>query len=258
MSGLELLQRALQHRILTGDGEVGAAIVAEDGSERAKRLQVYEHAYVARLVEALQRAYPALRATVGEASFAELARAHVRQLPSVYRSIRYYGAELAALVERSRPGAEGRALAELARWEWLLAQVFDAADAAPLTVGALAAVPAAAWGALELVPHPTLRRFESSTNAIELWRRATGASDSDGDLRCEPRPVEQWIAWRSELDTRFRSVEGDEAAALDALLAGRRFGEICERLAELGDPSAAPLRAAQLLRTWIAGGLLRA
>ena len=256
MTSLRSLQLDLQSRIVAGDAAIDDRVAASDSTERACRLHIYEHAYVARLVDALVRAYPALCRTLGEPEFRGLAVGYVRAVPSVHRSIRDYGADLPAHVERSRAGVTGRVLAELARWEWLLADVFDAADASALTVAALAAIPPDEWGALELRPHPTLRRFTTATNAIELWRHATDAATSEAAAHCESRPVAQWAAWRAGLDTQYRSLEADESDALDMLLAGTSFGEVCERLAA-HDADGAPLRAAQLLRTWLESGLVR-
>ena len=260
MSELARLQDSLQARILYGSRVIDSDVHAANPDERDRRLQVYEHAYVARLVDGLADTYKALCSTLGETEFRRIAAGFVRASPSVHRSIRDYGDGIAAHLAEQLSGIDGRAMSELARWEWLLASVFDAADAAVLTVAELAGVAPDRWAGLRFVSHPSVRRFTSITNAVELWRVATGADttvDADASrLASESRPAVEWVAWRSNLRTMYRSIPADEAHALDALLARSTFGDICETLASDGDPEHAPLRAAQLLRGWLEAGLL--
>ena len=239
-----------------------AADAAAGRDTAAARLHVYEHAYLSRLVEALGRSYGILRVALGTVSFDELATAFAHEVPSRHRSIRDYGGELSAFILRQRRDGVARTWSELAAWEWLLADVFDAADAIPLTPEALAPVPPDHWAELRFRAHPTLRRYSSTTNAVEIWRTISvaqiGAQVSPADglaaVVCQP-PVE-WLAWRHELTTNYRSLEAAEANALDALLAHSSFGDICVRLAETGDADQAPLRCAQYLRGWIETGLV--
>ena len=66
----------------------------------------------------------------------------------------------------------------------------------------------------------------------------------------------QWLLWRQDLRTYFRSLQPEEAAALDAAREGRAFGELCGLLsAQLGEAQA-PAKAAGFLREWVESGLL--
>jgi hypothetical protein len=63
--------------------------------------------------------------------------------------------------------------------------------------------------------------------------------------------------WRDELMTQYRSLEADEAVALSAAHAGANFTEICSALAtEIGDQEQVPMKAASLLKGWLAAGML--
>jgi hypothetical protein len=55
---------------------------------------------------------------------------------------------------------------------------------------------------------------------------------------------------------RWRRLEDDEAEALHALAADATFGVVCERLSAIHDDGA--LRAASLLKRWLADGLFAA
>jgi hypothetical protein len=50
----------------------------------------------------------------------------------------------------------------------------------------------------------------------------------------------------------------DEQVALDCARAGWSFGEVCERLTAFVDADTVPLRAATLLKGWLAHGLVSA
>jgi len=262
MKALRELQRDFQARVFQHDPAIEPQIAAVGRDAAAERLHIYEHAYRSRLVEALGRSYAVLRVALGTVAFDELATAFVLATPSRHRSIRDYGAELHAFIASSQRDAAASTWSELAAWEWLLADVFDAADAVPLTTEALTRVAPDQWAELQFRVHPTLRRWSSATNAVELWRRISTAqigaqrSPADGITASLEREVVQWLAWRDGLTTRYRSLATDEASALDALYAQASFADICVCLAESGDADQAPLRAAQYLRGWIEAGLL--
>ena len=262
MSALLALQRGLQDRVLGPATEIEPEITAGAQGSIVERLHIYEHAYASRLVEALGRTYAVLRTVLGTDAFAELATAFVRATPSRHRSIRDYGSELGEFVAGLKTGIDAETWSELAAWEWLLADVFDAAGATPVSVEALARIAPSAWAGLRFRAHPTLRRYTSTTNAVDLWRRvataevAARASPATGLPACTRHEPVEWLAWRRELTPHYRSLEPDEARALDALRTGAAFGDICEGLAESEDADQAPLRAAQYLRGWIERGLI--
>jgi hypothetical protein len=269
VSALLALQRGFQARLLgraaaaePATVDVASDVVVRPNADVSERLCIYEHAYAARLIEALGRTYAVLRTVLGTTAFDEIAAAFVRVTPSRHRSIRDYGSELGDFVARSWPGLDGETWSELAAWEWLLADVFDAAGATPASVAELARIAPEEWAALRFRAHPTLRRYRSATNAIEVWKRvssaelAARASPADGLPACARHGPVEWLAWRRELTTHYRPLEPGEARALDALLNGVSFGEVCEGLAETGDATEAPLRAAQYLRGWIESGLV--
>ena len=83
--------------------------------------------------------------------------------PSVHRSIRWYGGELADFLARSPPYEEQPILAEVALLEWTLAEVFERADAGPVARGDYPLL-IPAWAALGFEFHPSLRRLELCWN----------------------------------------------------------------------------------------------
>ena len=64
--------------------------------------------------------------------------------------------------------------------------------------------------------------------------------------------------WRSDLVVRHRRLSDEEAALLANVAVGARFGGLCEALSDAHAPDAVALRAATLLRTWVADGWISA
>ena len=254
MSTLVRVQEHFQDYLLRGSGAIEAEVVGSARVPVATRLGIYAGAYGARLIDALRASYPALAGLLGEEDFEALGAAYVRAHDSPFFSIRHYGDELEAFLGVYPDTAEVALLGELARWEWTLCAVFDAADAAPLDAGALASLAPGEWAGLRFGFHPSVRRLALAWNAPQLWKALT-ESEQRPELRVTAEPVE-WLLWRQDLKSYFRSLEPPEAAALDAARDGGSFGELCEGLAAVHGPERAPHEAAALLAGWVAAGLL--
>ena len=254
MPSLIELQRDLQSHLLGGDDTVVEAIVDAPPLPTLERLGIYRNAYRVRLIEALDDTYPVLHAVLGDEVFAALGEEFVAAHPSVHRSIRWYGSEVAEFLRRQPPYAEQPIFAELALLEWTLAEVFDAADAEPKPRAALSAIDPSAWSELHFEFHPSLRRLDLKWNTTAVWQ-AMSHEETPPDPECAEYPV-SWLLWRQDLQNYFRSMPADEAAALESALRGENFGEICAALAEWLPEEEIPLRAAGLLGLWADSGII--
>jgi hypothetical protein len=254
MTSLARIQGDFQDYLLRGSEAVRTHVLGTARVPVETRLGIYAGAYGSRLVDALRSNYPALAALLGEADFEALGADYVRTHDSPFFSIRNYGDVLPEFLAQQAAYAEVPVLAELARWEWALGAVFDAADATPLTSAALARIAPAEWAQLIFDWHPSVRRIALAWNVPQLWQALSGGAERP-ELALLPESIE-WLAWRRELRTHFRSLSKSEAAVLDAARAGGCFGELCEQLqAELGERAAAA-QAAALLRAWVDAGLI--
>lgn len=257
------LERAVQRHILAG-GPLPPALETAVAPPAGERWEIYVEAYRLRLTEALATQYPALAARAGRAVFAERMRAFIAATPSLHRSIRDYGRELAEHLAATASDLEDEMGAELAAFEWRLAAAFDAAPGAPASAADLAGVAPADWPGLRFRGVPGLGRLATRTNAVVVWRAAKAAAAGagyEGAPVTEPAAARttrtEWLILRAGLDTVFRSMPADEAAALDRLLGGVSFGELCAGLAAtLGDDSAAAATAAGWLKGWLLEGAL--
>ncbi len=255
MSSLEDLQARFQAYLLRSTAGIESEVLGSERVSAATRLGIYGNAYAARLIEAMESNYPALARLLDE-DFEGLARAYVARYDSPFFSIRWYGDELADFLARDERYAEIPVLAELARWEWALRGAFDAADAPVLKAEALATVAPADWAQLRFTFHPSVARLALHWNVPALWQALTG--DTERPQTSFSRNAVDWVIWREDFTSYFRSLEPPEGRVLDGALAGWPFGELCEALCESVGEERAPQAAAGYLRTWIGAGMISA
>ncbi len=254
MTRLAQVQGDFQAYLLQGERAIEAHVLGTTRVPVATRLAIYGGGYGSRLAEAMASNFPALAQLLGEADFQQLASAYVRAYDSPYFSIRYYGDHLAEFLKGTEPYASAPVLAELAGWEWTLGQVFDAADAEPVTHEALARVEPQQWAQLRFGFHPSVQRLALHWNAPQIWQAVT--EERDPPAVSFTQQAQPWLAWRQELTTYFRSLPKTECTVLDAARRGWPFGELCTLLCEELGEAQAPLQAATLLRGWVASGLI--
>ena len=153
-----------------------AAGGAGDGFAPRARLDVYADAYQARLVEVLAGDYGAVRARLGERSFARLARAYVQAHPSRHPNLNRFGARFPAFLRRQR--TVPRRVVDLARLEQALTLAFDACEFVPLGPDALAALSPAQWAKAVLTVNPSVQLLRVPAvvaDAFTSWRRGESA-----------------------------------------------------------------------------------
>jgi hypothetical protein len=257
---MSVVQQQQQLAAAIRDGSDATALLAGDF---ATGLEVYRHAYRARLVEALTDNYTVLARALGDEAFDALGQAYLAARPSRHPSIRWFGHELADFMAGADDELVPHAsLADFARMDWALRGAFDAAEAPPLDPAALAALSPDDWAGLVLHLQPSAQRV-ALTHAIEpAWRvlrEWEPESGTDQPELPEPVPHEHTLlTWRQTGETRWRSLEPLEAVLLDAVAQGAPFALLCERAAaELGDAEAAAPAVIGALQRWLADGLLR-
>jgi hypothetical protein len=251
---LRQLQRAMQNGVCGDDTAIEAYIADAPPLTTDARLGIYRHAYVARLIEALRDYYPVLHQILGDEDFEALGAAFVGAHPSVHRSIRWYGLELADFLRTEPPFAEQPILAELAGFEWRLGNSFDSADEDVIDRSALAGIEPAEWSGLTFRFHPSVQRLTVEWNTVAVWKAMSAEEQPPAPERSAD--AVEWLIWRRNLENYFRSLDPAEAAALGAAIEGNSFAEICAALALALPADEVPLRAASLVAAWLDGGLL--
>jgi len=149
------------------------------------------------------------------------------------RSLRYFGHRL-SLSLKTYPLTESfPILVEMAVFEWALREAFDAADENPLDMSDLVAIPLEQWDSVVFTLHPSIQRLNLLWNTPQLWKVIDEESEQIG-IEKNDYP-NGWLIWRNDLRTWFRSMDVDEAWAVDQLILGANFSEICMGVTEWVD-----------------------
>lgn len=256
MNRLPHIQDAFQRYLIAGHSDIESHVV---GTERVPidiRLGIYGNAYRSRLIEALQATFPVLAALLGESDFQELGSRYVAAHPSTFFSVRHYGDRMADFLASDLEYAKAPVLSEVARWEWAMAAVFDAADAEPVDAGAFAQLAPEDWAQLRFDWSPAIEVLELQWNTPELWKAITAESERP-DPALHDKSL-KWLVWRHSLQIFYRPLGAAEFAVMNASRDGDSFGELCVLLCDHVPEEEASLRAAGFLRGWVDSGLITA
>ena len=258
MSQLAQLQAGFQAYLLDDARNTKFKAIVDDKKVGAtKRLKIYHDAYRLRIIDALGNAYPMLKAYLGDELFENTTRSYLTKIPSTYPNLRWYGAQMAEHLQYTLP--KYPIAAELAQFEWMLSLAFDAEDAPVLSLQDLAAIAPENWGDLRFKFHPALQLLSPTYNVLQVWQ----ALNSDKTPPKATQINEACVVWRKDLSSHYRSLEIAEYAAIEQVMAGASFGDLCEKLlknASLENTSEAEatMQAAQYLASWLDGGLISA
>ncbi len=255
MSELYRLQKNMIDWLISKDEKVKPDIVDTGEVNKVsvdQRLAVYGNAYGYRLIDALSENYPSVHTLLGDEAFYEMTYAYMSAHPSHHFSLRYFGHKLEDFLRDNYSDAP--VLAEMARFEWALRNGFDAEDLPVITLDELQEVPVDHWGDLQFGFHPSVARLDLEWNVPQLWSAIEEETEPMSPEKQEyPIP---WLVWRNELLTYYRSLEVDEAWALDSAMNGGNFAGLCEGVCEWIDVEHAPARVAGFLTQWISDKLL--
>lgn len=213
-------------------------------------LDVYHNAYRVQLVDCLRETFEKLVLWLGEDAFVAAARTHIEQNPPHGWTLGIYGEDFdGTLKALYRDDPE---VAELARLEWMLCRAFDGPDAQAASLATLGEVD---WDLAVLRLVPTFQMAESQTNAGAIWSALAAHEPPPGAARL-PTPG-TILVWRQDFTPCFRSTDAVERDALEKIVHGMPFGQLCAHLvAQLG-PDAGVERAGALLGQWLQDGLIR-
>lgn len=228
---------------------VSAGIV-RDGPRLSgqQTVEIYRHAYIARLSECLRDDFSVLAATLGDQRFAELCQRYIAAHPSRSPSLNLFGRHMPDVCLSATGLLNAPAFyADLARLEWALVEVTHAATSAPLELTELQAIPAVAWAQARLVGSEALRllTFEYPVNAhYQTYRRQAEILPLPAAQTCATAVYRrELILWRMDLTPAMTGV-------LSALLAGSTIGQALERIHVPGLDSAAQAEAERSVMTW--------
>lgn len=237
MNGLRALQRDVLQD-LNGSREREAAERAFDfGRPPAggveDRWHVYAHGYVARIAEALESDYAAVRRVLGPEPFVALAERYVRAFPPRSYDLGRAGDLLPEHLSVDPIAVALPFLPDLARLERAVAEAFVAHDSEPLTWDALLEEEPESVATLPLVLAPGVALLPSRWPIVSLWR-TRNLADDEVAVELEKNP-ETALVFRRGLSVACVPLNTKEAAFVAALTDGAATLTMLEaRLAPAG------------------------
>jgi hypothetical protein len=190
-------QRGMQTAVVSGQDHPRLSL-RTTGIDRRTGLGIYQYAYRARLLEALQCNFPALHQLLGDDHFALAGHGFRHRQPPTRASIRWFGEGFSRYLAETAPFSDCPAMAELARFEWALRHTIDAADAQRIETQQLQAVAPEAWHALLFDLHPSLQLLFFDWNVPFIWQALMDEQTPPAPKAC-PRP-----GWYTDNSTRFQ------------------------------------------------------
>ena len=253
MTMLKALQESFLDSILLQDSRFLSEISDHPRLSHSDQAEIYTDAYHLRLIEVLQDSYPALHTLVGDELFERIALDYINRYPSQHFSVRHFGHSLDNFIEHHNAYEHAELLTEMARFEWALRNAFDEVDQASLSIDSLQHIGADDWGSIkfEIGRHVCLLRLD--WNVPALWKAIEQDAEPQAPQR-NPTTID-WLIWRPELETRFRSLSTQEANLIRKLSAGESFAQLCESLLTDGCDEPANIAAGHL-QQWLADGLI--
>ena len=212
-------------------------------------MAIYQNAYRARLLAALETSYECTRRWVGEAAFTAAACHYVIAQPPRDWTLDRYGAQFPQVL--AELFAADPEVAELAWLEWQMQQTFAAPDLPELTARGLteARLDEADWESVRLTMAAGFAARPITQDVAGLWQ--TLQSDEPAKFTLQSDAPGVLAVWRKGLSPHYRVFPGDEFAALDCLVRGATFGDAANLA---GDPA----RFGGWFAAWLSEGLFAA
>jgi hypothetical protein len=231
--------------------EVEKVILPSHTLEPLERIEIYRDMYGVRMVEAIDADFPALATFLGHHKFESLALAYTRRYPSMSYTLNRLGDRFPKFIAEEAKVTRRAFLADLARLELAMTDVFDEAESPMLEADALAG----------LAPEELAIARLRTIAALRLVDTAYPVSEFFDDYRNErelvaPRKRASWIAvHRRDYSVYRMPLTRGGFAMLRSLQEGSTIGEAIDAVVDATD--AVPQRDELFgwFRDWTAAGL---
>lgn len=191
------------------------------GDVDARRFAVYRNNVHVGLVGALRAKFPVTARLVGDEFFTAMARVFVGIEKPNSPLLALYGDGFPDFIAGFAPARTVPYLADVARLECAWMDVYHAAEAAPLGIGALSATAPGDLLELVLVPHPATRLVASDHPVGSIW----SANQTAAVEPLRTHGPEAVLITRPDADVVLRTITVADRVFCTGLLAGTSVGE---------------------------------
>ncbi|NUJ80398.1 putative DNA-binding domain-containing protein [Methylocystis sp. FS] len=192
------------------------------GFRPERRFAVYRNNVCVGLVDALAERFPICLQLVGDEFFRAMAQCYVRERLPRTPMLFEYGDAFATFVSNFKPARELPYLPDVARLEYAVGAAYHAADAAPLPLELIRALPLDRLESATAVLHPSTQVVASAYPIVSIWRRHMS------DEKMKPLELdrgEEALVVRPELAISVSPLPSGGSDFVDALRSGGTFGE---------------------------------
>lgn len=220
----------------------------------AERVGVYHGMYLLRMIEALEGDYPAVAHFLGADAFADLVTRYVQVHPSVSYTFNRLGDELPGFIRASKGVRRRGFVADLARLEQAVTEVFDAPQSPPWPAEEIARVPEKAWESAVLQP---IEAFRLAQFAYPVNAYLQSVKDDD-HAHPEASRAESFVAvYRKNYEVWRLDLSKPAYRFLSSLAKGRPFGRAVAEAARSHQGDAGQ-QLFRWLHDWVAEGMFQA
>lgn len=238
-----------------GPGDVDTVLTRSKRQNALERLDVYNRAYFARLIECLREEFPALRHAVGDDAFDQFALGYLQKYPSRSYTLNELGNNFRSYLIESRPAEDasdeqgvnlGDFLIDLVTLEQTYNEVFDGPGVEGrtlLTAEQIASIPPERWLDARLEPVVCLRLLQLR---YPVHRHITAVRKKQNPPYPAPRATYLAVTRRKYVIRRIQ-ITREQYSFLQTLVASETIGEAIARTAT---DNTATSRLAAKLRKW--------
>jgi Putative DNA-binding domain len=193
-----------------------------EGVPDAKRFSVYRNNVAVSLIGAVEARFPVTRRLVGDEFFRAMARSFTARHKPANAVIIHYGAGFADFIAAFEPARELAYLPDVARLENAWVEAYHAAEAEPLSLGAIAEIDPARFAELKFAFHPAARLLRSDHPVGSIWAGHQGGG--------EVTPPKNWsgeetLVTRPQADVLVRILPPSGYEFASALRSGATLAE---------------------------------
>jgi hypothetical protein len=247
---LESLTRWFQDQVVGGRGVASADrfILPSPTLRPEQRMGIYADAYLARMIEAIEKDFPAVAHHLGPARFRAACRGYLERFPSRSRLLNPLGRNLPVYLS-DRPAAR-----DLARVEAAMSEVFDAEAAEPLRPADFSKIAPERLARARLAFVPAFRLLELDHDVNPYIDAVKREQPKLPRLKRTP----SWIAvYRKEFRVWRLDLTAPAHAALSALHRGRTVSQAVAAAARAwtGTPERLQSEIRRWFGEWVSEGL---
>ncbi len=200
---------------------VPAGITTKRGEPDRARFNVYRNNVMVSLIGALEQRFPVTRKLVGDDFFKMMARAYIATSKPRSPVIWQYGGDFPSFVAGFEAAREVAYLGDMAATEALWTRAYNAADAEPMPVAALATIEPDQLPSARFVPHPSAGLLCSRWPVGSIWE----AHQHDPVASFSHAGPETVLVVRPDSEVQIHLLPAHDRDFAAALFAGRPIGE---------------------------------